>query len=97
MRKLALALLVCIFAFIVICGLIVPIVGTCLVNGKTGISDSGGEMKIDALVPWPSKNLWCYEGTWIHDDEVIEFGGKKMTLGNRSFHGYCYVWEMSVQ
>ncbi len=55
-------------------------------------------MRIVGVVPWPSAELWCYEGTWIEPDETINLpNGDTIILAGRSFHGYCFVSEMTLQ
>jgi len=62
---------------------IVPAVWSAMSHGRIGISDHGSEMRIRGVIPWPGKELWCYEGTWIVvDGQPVEF------------HGYCFVSEM---
>jgi len=80
---------------------IIPLGWTAVVHGKTGIHDAGGKMKISGVIPWPDRNLWCYEGTWINDDEPEPFECQDGTViiipPSPDFHGYSYVWEMELQ
>lgn len=61
---------------------LVPLVWTLMTYNQTGVTEHGNMMKIESVVPWPSKELWCYQGVWLKD-------------GN--FRGQCYVWEMTLK
>jgi hypothetical protein len=80
---------------------VIPIVWTLTVSGKIGLTEHGSMMVIESVVPWPSKELWCYQGVWLLPGELPRGLGDDGTIDAESkqpgFRGYSYVWEMDIQ
>ena len=83
-------------SLLLIYAIVIPGFWTFIVSGKTGISDSGNEMKISAVVPCSAWSLYCYEGIWQKDDTKIDlpYG---LTVSGNNFHGYCHINKMEVE
>ena len=77
--------------------IIIPITWTCFVHNRIGVSESGS-MKIRSVIPYPSINLFCYEGEWLKEDDIITMpDGHVVRFSNRNFYGQCYVSEMVIK
>ena len=77
---------------------LVPSVLTWAARGRVGTTTDGrARMRIDYAQPWPSSKLWVYSGTWLKPDMEIDLpDGGHLTIGNQSFSGHCFVFDMSL-
>jgi hypothetical protein len=74
---------------------IIPVIWTYQVAGKVGTSESGTQMIVAAVEPYPSTYLWCYRGVWQYPDEEYQLpGGSIVAKGKYSYEGRVYVGEL---
>lgn len=87
----------CVIGF-VIYFMIIPGVWSLCVMGSGATSDSGGEMIIHYVRPWPDTHFYAYKVTWLHDGvDTINVGGNKLLIPQRNFDGWCYVDECNLK
>lgn len=92
-----LGVFLCIFIFYAV---IIPFVFTMRSSGCVGITGDNHSMAIDRVIPSFDTHLWCYEGLWNPDEEIklVKLpDGVSFFVRNSSFHGYCYISDMTLQ